>query len=162
MARKKQRKWSFPEAMALLRRAGVQSMVLRRPAGFGAAEELPSIDERVQRILDFLNLAQRKKTNDMFCFIMYDITDNKIRNYIARYLLRQGCQRVQKSVFLAQMKHDKYREMARTLAEVNDMYDNADSIFIVPIAESDLLNMHAIGRNVDYSLVVENPSTLFV
>lgn len=161
MARKKLRKWSFPEVMALLRRTGVESMEKRGPARYRDEPELPSVEERVQRILQFLHNAQRKKTNDMFCFIMYDITDNKIRNYIAKYLLRQGCQRVQKSVFLAQLKHDKFREMAQTLAEVNDMYDNNDSIFMVPIAESDLLSMHMIGRNVDYSLVVENPSTLF-
>jgi CRISPR-associated protein Cas2 len=162
MARKKQRKWSFPEALALLRRAGVESMTLRRPSAYRDDPELPSVTERVQRILDFLEQAHSKKATDMFCFIMYDITDNKIRNYLAKYLLRQGCMRVQKSVFLAQLKRNKYREMVQTLTEVNDMYDNNDSIFIVPIGESDLMAMSMIGRNVDYSMVVENPGTLFI
>jgi CRISPR-associated endonuclease Cas2 len=163
MAKRKKREWSFVEKMRLLKKAGLR----RRPPAdgrppFDEEAPLPPPAERVDLILRLLALAHRKKHDDMFCFIMYDITDDRIRLYLAKYLLRMGCQRIQKSVYIARFQREEYDEVCLTLKEVNDMYDNEDSVFIVPIGESYLRELKMVGKNVDFSIVVDTPGTLFI
>jgi CRISPR-associated endonuclease Cas2 len=160
MGRKKKDR-TFVENMRLLKKAGLESFAVRpRPAFEEDPLEPPS--ERVARILRFLNKASRKNKDDMYCFIMYDITDDRIRNYLAKYLLRKGCQRIQKSVYVACFQRGEYEEICQDLKEVNDMYDNDDSVFIVPIGESYLQEMKMVGKNVDFSLAIDTPGTFFI
>jgi len=49
------------------------------------------------------------KTNDALQVVHYDIENNKIRNYIAKYLERKGCIRVQKSIFIAESARKKFK-----------------------------------------------------
>lgn len=158
---KKKREWSFVERMKLLRQAGLSPLPVRSRK-LEELDPLAPLEERVQRVLDFLKKAATVNPGDMHCFIMYDITDNKIRNYIAKYLLREGCQRVQKSVYIASMKREKFLEIVETLREVNDLYENEDSIFLLPIGETNLAEMRMVGRNVDYSLAVNPPNTFII
>jgi len=98
----------------------------------------------------------------MICFIMYDIEHNKIRNHIARYLIRKGCMRVQKSVFIVQTERKKLDEMHKTLKEVQAMYANDDSIFFLPVTDSELNALKVIGKNVDFEMVTDQKNTLFI
>jgi CRISPR-associated endonuclease Cas2 len=164
MAKKKQQPLSFLEKMDRIRKAGLRVEDSSTDPSFPVNDPLIPLSERVEQILHFLKQAQRstQPEENMYCFIMYDITDNKIRNYIAKYLLEKGCQRVQKSVYLAQLSRRLYDEIVQTLKEVNDLYDNDDSIFFVPIGENYLQEMNMVGRNVDFTLVVDPPTTLFI
>jgi len=157
---KRKKSASFTEKMRLLRKAGLEDFIIRRPASFEDAP-LDPLPERMKRILDYLKKYRSKNKEDMFCFIMYDITDDRIRNYIAKYLLEKGCIRIQKSVYMACLDKALYQDIHRTLKEVNDMYDNEDSIIFVPIDEFHVEDMKMVGKNIDLSLVVDLPSTLF-
>ncbi len=97
----------------------------------------------------------------MIYFIMYDIENNKIRTHIAKYLERKGCIRVQKSVFIAESERKRYDEIHATLKEVQEMYENRDSIFLVPVPADHFRAMKVIGESIDFDLVTNQRNTLF-
>jgi CRISPR-associated protein Cas2 len=121
--------------------------------------DLPSLDLRVAEVLQIVKRKHDK--NRMLFFVMYDIESNKVRNQVVKYLLRKGCFRVQKSIFLADLEHAAYQEIRNDLAEVQACYENEDSILVVPISTDYLQAMKIIGKNVDVDLVLKNKNTLF-
>lgn len=123
-------------------------------------ETLEELGERIRKLLGIFEKTD-KKDNKMIYFIMYDIENNKIRNYIAKYLLRKGCTRVQKSIFVANTERKSYDEMQNTLKKVQEMYDNNDSIFFVPISTDEIRSMKIIGKSVDFELITRSKNTLF-
>ena len=101
------------------------------------------------------------KTNDALQVVHYDIENNKIRNYIAKYLERKGCIRVQKSIFIAESARKKFEEIHETLREVQGKYDNNDSIFLIPVSTDHLRAMKIIGQQVDFNMIVDPKNTMF-
>lgn len=92
---------------------------------------------------------------------MYDITSNKVRTLIAKFLLKKGCIRIQKSIFMADMPSDEVQDIAQKLTEIQKMYDNNDSILIVPLSEDYARAMKIIGQDVDIDLILHSKNTLF-
>lgn len=125
----------------------------------GFADDLESTEERVRRILGLVN-KNRKATNMLF-FVMYDIESNKVRRYIVKYLQRKGCTRVQRSIFLADLDSTIYEEIKNDLAEVQNAYENEDSILIVPISTDYLKAMKIIGQNISLDVITRTRNTLF-
>ncbi len=97
----------------------------------------------------------------MLFFVMYDIENNKVRRLIAKYLIEMGCQRVQKSIYIANLSHDKYDRIKADLTQVQSFYDNEDSILVVPVSNENLTAMKMIGQNIDFDIVTRNKNTLF-
>ena len=97
----------------------------------------------------------------MLFFVMYDIESNKVRNLVAKYLIRMGCTRIQKSFFLADLEPDSVSKIKSDLADVQSAYENNDSILIVPVSTDELRAMKIIGQNIDVDLIVRNKNTLF-
>lgn len=54
----------------------------------------------------------------MLFFVMYDIESNKVRYQVSKYLIKKGCFRIQRSVFLAELSHEDYSQIRSDLAEV--------------------------------------------
>lgn len=150
---------SFPQIAGKLKRAGISGNkeVNRLPNDYAAIPELPA---RVREIIGLINNPQRPATNMLF-FVMYDIESNKVRYQVSKYLLRIGCFRVQRSVFLADLSMDKYDTVRRNLAEVQSLYDNHDSILIVPISTDYLKAMKIIGKSIDMDIIMKSKNTLF-
>lgn len=155
---KKREKLSFYETIKRIKASGLTHRIDQ--PDFDPEEDIP-IDEKVKRIMDFLNRVKEKKLDEMYCFVMYDIEDNRIRNYIAKYLIKNGCIRVQKSVFVANISRKLYLDLSQKLADVNAMYDNCDSIFFLPIGEDVMNNLRMIGKNIDMDIVTNSSNTLF-
>lgn len=126
----------------------------------GDIDELPSLEERIRLILDLVNRKERNSSNMIF-FVMYDIASNKVRRAVVKYLERSGCHRVQRSIFLADTKPEMCQQIQKDLAEVQAMYDNKDSIFIVPLSIDYIRSMKVIGENIDFDLILKTRSTLF-
>lgn len=154
MAKRKRR--SLKERLAHLSRAGLQPPPTRIPP----EEQLPDLSERIAQFLGILQDAPIKAT-EMVYLIMYDITDNKVRREIANYLIKAGCTRMQKSVYLIKTTNARFEEIHTSLREVNDLYANEDSIILVPVNSSDVRSMQLIGQNVDLKLLTDPPNTLF-
>lgn len=123
-------------------------------------DDLPTLEERLKIILDLLKTKEHQSSNMIF-FVMYDIASNKVRRAVVKYLQRRGCHRVQRSIFLADVKPEVCSEIQRDLAAVQVMYDNKDSIFIVPLSIDYIRSMKVIGENVDFDLILKTKSTIF-
>jgi CRISPR-associated protein Cas2 len=161
---KKKTPLSFSEKLLLIKRAGIETVgdIKTNPEenGEGQCGTMEELHERIREILGLFGKANEKQ-GIMVYFIMYDIEDNRIRRYIAKYLEEKGCIRVQKSIFLAESKRPEFNEIHATLREVQEVYDNSDSIMIVPIATDQLRAMKLIGKNIDMDLFMGNKRTLF-
>ena len=133
-----------------------------RPIGqtISGLDDLPSLSSRVRQIMDIV-LSKKRKVGNMICFVMYDITSNKVRIQIAKYLLQKGCTRIQKSIFMADLPSEVYEEIGNDLREVQSLYDNNDSILIVPLSEDYARAMRIIGQQVDLDLLMHTKNTLF-
>ena len=126
----------------------------------GMNDDIPTLTERIRQILKIISTSETKP-GYMICFIMYDITSNKVRTLIAKFLLKKGCTRVQKSIFMADMPSDEVQDIAQKLTEIQKMYDNNDSILIVPLSEDYARAMKIIGQDVDIDLILHSKNTLF-
>lgn len=87
----------------------------------------------------------------MIFFVMYDIESDRVRKQIADYLIEKGCERIQKSVYVANLPAQTYAEIGHDLKEVQEAYDNQDSILVLPISGDQLSAMRIIGEEIDLS-----------
>ena len=92
---------------------------------------------------------------------MYDIESNKVRRTVATYLEKKGCQRIQKSVYLANLDSSVYEQIRSDLTEVQGMYENNDSIIFCQASVDELKSMDVIGHNLDLDLVLKGRNTMF-
>ena len=148
--------------MALKRRAGMEGS---RRAGENRvaalqADGLPSLAERVSLITSIVNVNNHNPSN-MIYFVMYDIESNKVRRAVVKYLEKKGCHRIQKSIFMADTPAEVCDTIRKDLAEVQQMYDNHDSIMIVPVSMDHVRAMSIIGLNVDVEMIVQSRGTMF-
>lgn len=157
---KKKKELTFFQRIIKIRRAGLHdnsdlTFVKHDYETLPLSQRLPLVDK-------ILNRMKNKKPDMMYAFIIYDIENDKIRTQIAKYLIKNNCHRVQKSVFLAELKRKKYVEIHKTLKEINAMYDNHDSIFFIPIGEDILNKMKIVGLNIDFELITNPGNTMFI
>ena len=156
---KKKRELTFVERMQKYIRAGLDGSACPNPRT-NDVDQLASLDERIRRMLGIVNDIHRKPTNMLF-FVMYDIESNKVRSQVVKYLIKKGCTRVQKSIFLADLDTKVYEEIRNDLTEVQAAYENQDSILIVPLSTDYLKAMKVIGQSVNLDIITHSKSTLF-
>lgn len=123
-------------------------------------EDIQSIDERIRQLLRIINKSVRPSTHMLF-FVMYDISSTKVRNLVSKFLIRKGCFRIQRSIFLADLPVEMYEQIRTNLAEVQAAYENEDSILIVPISEGYLNAMRVIGQKLDMEVMLHRKNVLF-
>lgn len=159
MPRKKKPPLSFVEEMAKLKAAGLgDSPPPNRE--LPDWEELPSLEDRLKILFNIIKNNKRAASQMLF-FVMYDIESNKVRRHVVKYLERQGCTRVQKSIFLADLATAKYEQIKHDLAEVQACYENNDSILVVPISTDYLKAMKVIGQSINVDVITKTSNTLF-
>lgn len=159
MPRKRKPPLTFVEEMAKLRSAGLgESPAPDR--SLPDMDVLPSLEERLSVLFEIVRNKKRGGSQMLF-FVMYDIESNKVRRHVVKYLERQGCTRVQKSIFLADLPVEKYDSIRNDLAEVQACYDNEDSILVVPISTDYLKAMKVIGKSVNVDIITRSRNTLF-
>jgi len=157
MAKKKE--LSFVEKMRMMARAGLEGSPSPNRVS-NDYDPMDPIEERVRRMLGIINGEKRRTTNMTF-FVMYDISSNKVRNQVVKYLIQKGCTRVQRSIFLADLDAKVYNEIREDLAAVQQAYENEDSILIVPLSTDYLKSMKIIGQNIDIDVITKCKHTLF-
>lgn len=121
---------------------------------------LQNLFERVNKIIRISEEYRRKELRMMF-FVMYDIRSNKVRRLISNFLINKGCYRVQKSIFLAETHIEVYNSIKKTLTNIQEAYDNQDSILVVPINNDLLRSMKIIGKELNIDIMSNNKNTLF-
>ena len=119
-----------------------------------------SLDSRVRKLLGIVE--QHKKINGrMLFFVMYDIESDKVRSLIHKYLERMGCTPIQRSIFLADAPVETYERIKKDLAEVQESYDNDDSIMVITISTDYLRMMKIIGHHIEVDVITHTRNTLF-
>lgn len=158
--RKKRPELTFLEKIRKIKKAGIENY---KPVNMTTGEEDLPMEDIPSRVRKILGIVQSNQISplDMIYFVMYDIENDKIRNLIAKYLIQKGCIRVQKSIFLARSERKIFDEIHQTLKEVQEMYENQDSIIMVPVSTEQLRAMQLIGQNVDFTVVTDPPKIQF-
>jgi CRISPR-associated protein Cas2 len=156
MAKAKRVNLSLAERIARLKKSGISEV----PEAVDPEDILAPLPARIRSILGIVHHQPAHATN-MNYLIMYDITDNKVRKLVAQYLKSQGCIRIQKSVFMANSTHGRFQDIHDTLKEVNEQYENEDSIMLVPVNVADVRSMKLIGKNVSVDILTDPPTTVF-
>ena len=158
-SKKKKDALTYLQKLRKLKTSGLEhSPVINRETN--DLDALPTLEERVKTILGIIK-KREIIANDMLFFVMYDIESNKVRYNIVKYLERQGCFRIQKSIFLANLSMEKYEDIKHDLAEVQDLYENHDSIIVCPVSSDYLSSMKVIGQSINLDLITRSKNTLF-
>lgn len=158
-SKKKKDALTYLQKLRKLKTSGLEhSPVINREAN--DLDALPTLEERVRTILGIIK-KREIIANDMLFFVMYDIESNKVRYNIVKYLERMGCFRIQKSIFLANLSMEKYEDIKHDLAEVQDLYENHDSIIVCPVSSDYLSSMKVIGQSINLDLITRSKNTLF-
>ena len=93
----------------------------------------------------------------MVFFISYDISDNRLRTRLAKLLLRLGCHRVQKSVYIAIGFSPK--ERGDLTAEVRRLLQGkataTDSVLYIPVEKNHLDDLLIEGDSAAWRAVFE-------
>lgn len=160
--RKKRQPKSFAERMAALGKAGLKYSETMRPAK-SPEKELEGLEReaRVKKLIEILEKTRDMKPGNILAFIMYDVESNRIRRYIAKYLEKQGYIRVQKSVFFGNVSRAHHKKVCEVLKEVNEKYENGDSLMFLPVSIDMFHNLKVVGKNLEYELAITEKSTLF-
>lgn len=96
----------------------------------------------------------------MLVWVLYDISENKIRNKAAKYCKNKGLYRVQKSIFLGTLDKNQKDEL-RILME--DLIDKStDSVYIFPSSRDFLEETDLIGQGFSKELVSDELISKFI
>lgn len=96
----------------------------------------------------------------MLTWVVYDISDDKVRNKVAKSCKGYGLYRVQKSAFLGDMNRNQVDELVLRCKEITD--EEKDSVYIFPMCEDDFRKVKMIGIPFDKELVSDEVKALFV
>lgn len=128
-------------------------------AQLAAGKTLPT---HLAEWLTWLQQRPTKRPEDMYCFICYDIENDKIRRMVAKLLEKEGCIRVQKSVFFARIHRKRHARLTDLLRQIQQLYENQDSIMLLPVGEDMLNSLQCIGQSFELDLLTAPKNTVFV
>lgn len=94
---------------------------------------------------------------DNLVWVIYDITDDKIRDKISKACKNKGLQRVQKSAFLGRLNRNQIDEL-KIFCE--DKIGEEDSVYIFPMCDDDFKRVRLIGKGFDRKLINDELKTL--
>jgi len=84
-------------------------------------------------------------------WIIYDISDDRVRGKIAKACKKSGMERVQKSAFLGKMEANRFDELAAQCEEMID--EETDSLYLFPFCQDDFRKIKVLGQGFDRELV---------
>lgn len=84
-------------------------------------------------------------------WLIYDITEDKTRNKIAKACKNQGLYRVQKSAFLGTLNKNQLDELKILCDDI--INPEVDSVYIFPMCEEDFKKVKLLGQAFDKKLV---------
>lgn len=96
----------------------------------------------------------------MLYWVMYDITENKIRNRAVKACKNKGLYRVQKSIFLGQLNKNQKDELKIIMEKLVD--EKTDSIYIFPTSTDYIYDTDMIGNGFDKELVSNEIISKFI
>lgn len=92
----------------------------------------------------------------MLVWLIYDISDDRIRGRVAQICKGYGLYRVQKSAFLGDLKKNDAESIA---LECEELIDEADSVFVFPMCDDCFKKIKLIGEGFDTDLISDKTVT---
>jgi CRISPR-associated protein Cas2 len=83
-------------------------------------------------------------------WVIYDISDDRIRGRIAQICKGYGLYRVQKSAFLGDLNKNELDAIA---LECEELIEESDSVFVFPLCDDCFKKIKLIGEGFDKELV---------
>ena len=90
-------------------------------------------------------------------WVIYDISNDRTRERVARRCLDFGLYRVQKSVFLGEVAANRVEEIVQFSLEV--LEPESDSVYVFPMCRPDFERVRVAGRGFDRKLVADEVLT---
>ena len=100
------------------------------------------------------------KSDESLTWVLYDISDNKGRRRVGKACQEAGLYRVQKSVFLGTIKHNRLDELSMRIEDEID--HETDLVYIFPMCAMDFRKVILQGQAFDQKLVTDEVRSLFV
>ena len=100
------------------------------------------------------------KPDESLTWILYDISEDRSRNRVAKACLEAGLYRVQKSVFLGAVAHNRLDELALYIEDHIDT--ESDRVYIFPMCEADFRKVVLHGQAFDEKIVRDEVRNLFL
>ncbi len=92
----------------------------------------------------------------MLVWVIYDISDDRIRGRVAQICKGYGLYRVQKSAFLGDLNKNELDAIA---LECEELIEESDSIFVFPLCDDCFKKIKLIGEGFDKELVCDKVVT---
>jgi CRISPR-associated protein Cas2 len=100
------------------------------------------------------------KSTESLTWILYDIGKDRDRNKVAKVCKEAGLHRVQKSVFVGPIEHNRLDELAMRIEDL--INSDEDKVYIFPMCEMDFRKVILQGQAFDRNLVHGDIRSLFV
>jgi CRISPR-associated protein Cas2 len=94
----------------------------------------------------------------MLVWVIYDISDDRIRGRVAQICKGYGLYRVQKSAFLGDLNKNELDAIA---LECEELIDESDSVFVFPLCDDCFKKIKLIGEGFDKELISDKVVTKF-
>ncbi|MCP4346282.1 MAG: CRISPR-associated endonuclease Cas2 [Desulfobacterales bacterium] len=95
----------------------------------------------------------------MLVWVIYDISNDKVRTRVAKNCKNAGLYRVQKSVFLGDIERNRIDELHIQCEEIIDR--ETDSVYVFPMCEDDFKKVKTAGNAFDRELVSDEILSMF-
>ncbi|WNJ18150.1 CRISPR-associated endonuclease Cas2 [Pontibacter sp. G13] len=95
----------------------------------------------------------------MICWVLYDISNDKARNRVAKLCKQAGLYRVQYSVFLGSLNSNEKDTLSLAIEEWID--EDKDRVYIFPMTRQQLVETELLGQAFDKKLVTDEIRALF-
>ena len=94
----------------------------------------------------------------MLVWVIYDISEDKIRNKTSKICKGYGLYRVQKSAFLGDLNKNESDSLA---IECEDLIEEGDSVYVFPMCDDCFKKIKLIGEGFDKELVSDEIGVKF-
>lgn len=84
-------------------------------------------------------------------WIIYDISEDKIRLKVSKACKQYGLERVQKSAFLGKLESNRFDELCEKCRSLID--EEVDSVYLFPFCQEDFNRVQVLGQGFDRKLV---------
>ena len=116
-----------------------------------------------QQMARYASLYMKTKNSHYQIYLAtYDITSDKVRRLVAKYLERKGFERFQRSVYLGTLSVSQFKRITKDLYAVNTRYENWDSIALIPLYHQAMERSHFIGKSLDFQYTGEDSSCIII
>lgn len=100
--------------------------------------------------------------SDVIFLVMYDISDEYTRRMVVAHLQREGCLRIQRSVFMGNLPYSRMMDIARTLKELWQASGADDSYIILPLRKESVDAMAICGDRSNIDMILRRQGIVFL